>query len=85
MFSAALLNKNTILAIGDGANDVGMITASHVGVGLICMEGAQAVRAADFALQHPQVAVPFPLAALSEWRVFYFALTRGRVAIRTNK
>eukprot|EP00927_Polykrikos_kofoidii_P016156 TRINITY_DN17260_c0_g1_i1.p1 TRINITY_DN17260_c0_g1~~TRINITY_DN17260_c0_g1_i1.p1 ORF type:complete len:1161 (+),score=171.12 TRINITY_DN17260_c0_g1_i1:74-3484(+) len=37
------------LAIGDGANDVAMITAAHVGVGLSGKEGAQAARAADFA------------------------------------
>eukprot|EP00927_Polykrikos_kofoidii_P087127 TRINITY_DN9960_c1_g1_i1.p1 TRINITY_DN9960_c1_g1~~TRINITY_DN9960_c1_g1_i1.p1 ORF type:complete len:1119 (+),score=148.26 TRINITY_DN9960_c1_g1_i1:74-3430(+) len=37
------------LAIGDGANDVAMITAAQVGVGLSGKEGAQAARAADFA------------------------------------
>jgi len=37
------------LAIGDGANDVAMINAAHVGVGLSGKEGAQAARAADFA------------------------------------
>jgi len=38
------------LAIGDGANDVAMITTANVGVGLSGMEGAQAARAADFAI-----------------------------------
>lgn len=38
------------LAIGDGANDVNMITAAHVGVGLAGLEGGQAVRAADYAI-----------------------------------
>jgi magnesium-transporting ATPase (P-type) len=38
------------LAIGDGANDVGMIQAAHVGVGISGKEGAQAVNASDFAL-----------------------------------
>jgi magnesium-transporting ATPase (P-type) len=38
------------LAIGDGANDVPMIQASDVGVGIIGKEGSQAVRAADFTL-----------------------------------
>lgn len=38
------------LAIGDGANDVAMIVAAHVGVGLSGKEGAEAARAADFAL-----------------------------------
>ncbi|ORX65446.1 aminophospholipid translocase [Anaeromyces robustus] len=48
------LVKNNIdaitLAIGDGANDVGMIQAAHVGVGINGMEGLQAARAADFAI-----------------------------------
>merc|ERR1712137_360781 len=38
------------LAIGDGANDVAMITTANVGVGLSGVEGAQAARAADFAI-----------------------------------
>lgn len=32
------LDKTT-LAIGDGANDVNMITAAHVGVGISGLEG----------------------------------------------
>jgi phospholipid-transporting ATPase len=33
-------NKNiTTLAIGDGANDVNMITAAHIGVGISGLEG----------------------------------------------
>ncbi|KAK9063424.1 hypothetical protein SSX86_017294 [Deinandra increscens subsp. villosa] len=42
-------NKIT-LSIGDGANDVGMIQAAHVGVGISGMEGMQAVMASDFAI-----------------------------------
>lgn len=38
----------TTLAIGDGANDVNMITAAHVGVGISGLEGQQAARAADY-------------------------------------
>ena len=37
------------LAIGDGANDVGMIQAAHIGVGISGAEGMQAVMASDFA------------------------------------
>lgn len=37
------------LAIGDGANDVGMIQAAHIGVGISGQEGMQAVMASDFA------------------------------------
>ncbi|KAJ7385268.1 Phospholipid-transporting ATPase ID [Desmophyllum pertusum] len=36
------------LAIGDGANDVSMIKAAHIGVGISGQEGMQAVLASDF-------------------------------------
>ncbi|KAH3671997.1 hypothetical protein WICMUC_004504 [Wickerhamomyces mucosus] len=42
--------KSLLLAIGDGANDVSMIQAAHVGVGISGMEGMQAARSADFAV-----------------------------------
>ncbi|CAD8203960.1 unnamed protein product [Paramecium pentaurelia] len=42
------------LAIGDGANDVNMITAAHVGVGIRGVEGQQASRAADYSVQEFQ-------------------------------
>ena len=42
-------NKTT-LAIGDGANDVAMILAAHVGVGILGKEGQQAARSADYAI-----------------------------------
>jgi len=38
------------LAIGDGANDVGMIQEAHVGVGISGKEGQQAVNSSDFAI-----------------------------------
>lgn len=38
------------LAIGDGANDVAMIQAGHIGVGIIGKEGMQAVNNSDFAI-----------------------------------
>ncbi len=41
--------KVSTLAIGDGANDVNMITAAHVGVGIRGVEGQQAARASDYA------------------------------------
>ncbi|XP_065672695.1 phospholipid-transporting ATPase ID isoform X3 [Hydra vulgaris] len=40
--------KATTLAIGDGANDVSMIKAAHIGVGISGKEGRQAVLAADY-------------------------------------
>jgi P-type E1-E2 ATPase len=38
------------LAIGDGANDVGMIRAAQIGVGINGREGTSAVMASDYAL-----------------------------------
>ena len=38
----------TTLSIGDGANDVNMITTAHVGVGISGLEGQQAARSADY-------------------------------------
>lgn len=42
--------KSITLAIGDGANDIAMIQASHVGVGIFGREGLQAARVADFSI-----------------------------------
>lgn len=42
--------KSLLLAIGDGANDVSMIQAAHVGVGISGMEGMQAARSADVSI-----------------------------------
>ena len=38
------------LAIGDGANDVNMITAAHIGIGIRGVEGRQASRASDYSI-----------------------------------
>ena len=38
------------MAIGDGANDVNMITAAQVGVGIRGKEGLQAARASDYSI-----------------------------------
>lgn len=42
--------KVMTLAIGDGANDVNMIQAADVGIGISGQEGMQAVMASDFAI-----------------------------------
>ena len=47
----ASLRVPVTLAIGDGANDVSMIRAARVGVGIAGQEGMQAVRSSDFAVQ----------------------------------
>lgn len=43
------LDKHT-LGIGDGNNDIPMLTSSHVGVGIMGKEGTQASLSADFAI-----------------------------------
>ncbi|KAI5294806.1 hypothetical protein KEM52_003142, partial [Ascosphaera acerosa] len=43
-------SKALLLAVGDGANDVSMIQAAHVGVGISGVEGLQAARSADVAI-----------------------------------
>ncbi|KAG5957074.1 hypothetical protein E4U58_006289 [Claviceps cyperi] len=45
-----LVPHSMTLAIGDGANDIGMIQASHVGLGISGREGLQASRIADYAI-----------------------------------
>ena len=68
------------LAIGDGANDVSMIQAADVGVGIRGEEGLQAVNASDYAISQASLCslsrfmlsdvllVPFPeAAAFSSW------------------
>lgn len=42
--------RGLTLAIGDGANDLAMIQACHVGVGISGKEGLQAARVADYAI-----------------------------------
>ncbi|KAI1322811.1 phospholipid-translocating P-type ATPase [Xylariaceae sp. FL0255] len=43
-------SDEVLLAIGDGANDVSMIQAAHIGVGISGMEGLQAARSADISI-----------------------------------
>lgn len=42
--------QTVTLAIGDGANDVAMIQAAHVGVGISGMEGLQAACSSDYSI-----------------------------------
>jgi phospholipid-transporting ATPase len=50
-----------VLAIGDGANDVGMIKAADVGVGVYGQEGTAAVGAADYAIAQFKFLAPLIL------------------------
>uniref|UniRef100_A0A5B6Z7T4 Phospholipid-transporting ATPase n=1 Tax=Davidia involucrata TaxID=16924 RepID=A0A5B6Z7T4_DAVIN len=43
-------NGKTTLAIGDGANDVGMLQEADIGVGISGVEGMQAVMSSDFSI-----------------------------------
>jgi phospholipid-transporting ATPase len=42
--------ESILLAIGDGANDVSMIQAAHIGIGISGEEGLQAARSADVSI-----------------------------------
>lgn len=53
---------HTVLAIGDGANDVNMINAAHVGVGVKGVEGTQAARCADYSISEFQLLTRLVLA-----------------------
>ncbi|CAD5116238.1 DgyrCDS5149 [Dimorphilus gyrociliatus] len=49
-FVKKFVSGTITLAIGDGANDVGMIQEAHVGVGISGHEGLQAAHASDYAI-----------------------------------
>jgi phospholipid-translocating ATPase len=44
-------SDDVTLSIGDGANDVSMIQAAHVGIGIYGREGGQAARSSDYAIR----------------------------------
>ncbi|KAM0688399.1 putative aminophospholipid-translocase [Conglomerata obtusa] len=46
-----ITTKKRVACIGDGGNDVSMITAADVGIGIVGKEGKQASLAADFSLE----------------------------------
>ncbi|KAG2453313.1 hypothetical protein HYH02_001537 [Chlamydomonas schloesseri] len=64
---------DTTLAIGDGANDVGMIQMAHIGVGISGQEGMQAVMSSDFAIAQFRFLVPL---LLVHGRYSYKRITR---------
>lgn len=59
------------LAVGDGANDVNMLTSAHIGVGISGKEGQAAVTASDYAIGQFKYLKPL---------IFY----HGREAYRRN-
>ena len=62
--------KAILLAIGDGANDVSMIQAADVGVGISGEEGLQAVNSSDYAIGQVRVESSNYL----PWRLTYNAV-----------
>eukprot|EP00048_Salpingoeca_helianthica_P003463 m.67574 g.67574 ORF g.67574 m.67574 type:complete len:1066 (-) comp12715_c1_seq3:47-3244(-) len=64
------------LAIGDGANDIGMLRAARIGVGVYGREGHQAARASDYAVGGVS-ALPRLLLVHGHWayqRIAYLAI-----------
>lgn len=62
------------LAIGDGANDVGMIQTAHVGVGISGNEGMQATNSSDYAIaqvSHTKEHLPYLVAAQTQAKQFF--------------
>lgn len=55
------------LAIGDGSNDVNMITTAHVGVGIKGKEGNEVCRVSDFVLGQFSLLSPLILYYGREW------------------
>mmetsp|Transcript_2936 Transcript_2936/g.2652 ORF Transcript_2936/g.2652 Transcript_2936/m.2652 type:complete len:715 (+) Transcript_2936:765-2909(+) len=53
--------ENRVCSIGDGGNDVGMIQAAHVGIGIEGKEGKQASLAADFSINEFKYLAPLIL------------------------
>eukprot|EP00879_Flechtneria_rotunda_P010836 GHRR01011325.1.p1 GENE.GHRR01011325.1~~GHRR01011325.1.p1 ORF type:complete len:1369 (+),score=416.83 GHRR01011325.1:1346-5452(+) len=64
---------DTTLAIGDGANDVGMIQKAHIGVGISGQEGMQAAMASDFTIAQFRFLTPL---LLVHGRLSYKRITR---------
>eukprot|EP01065_Artemidia_motanka_P019723 TRINITY_DN2353_c0_g1_i1.p1 TRINITY_DN2353_c0_g1~~TRINITY_DN2353_c0_g1_i1.p1 ORF type:complete len:1417 (+),score=325.24 TRINITY_DN2353_c0_g1_i1:450-4253(+) len=61
MVRKELVVDGGMLSIGDGANDVAMITEAHVGVGISGLEGMQAARSADYAIGQFRFLAPLML------------------------
>ena len=59
------------LAIGDGANDVSMIQAADVGVGISGEEGLQAVNSSDYAIAQVGVAYLLPTSCFAN--VYFYS------------
>jgi len=71
-------NKPVItLSIGDGANDVPMIQAAHIGVGIRGLEGQQAAAASDYAIAQFRWGRIVHCVCRSGWRLVTFEMRAG--------
>lgn len=61
-----LKTGNTTLAIGDGANDVGMLQEADIGIGISGFEGMQVNMIMQFMIKDFIIYEVF-------WKLFYFA------------
>ena len=59
------------LAIGDGANDVSMIQAADVGVGISGEEGLQAVNSSDFAIAQVWFSLLLSITSPNFWGIVW--------------
>ncbi|XP_037350503.1 phospholipid-transporting ATPase FetA-like isoform X2 [Talpa occidentalis] len=67
--------KNVVtLAIGDGANDVGMIKAAHIGVGICGQEGMQAMLSSDYAFSEFHCLQRLLLTVYDTWFIAFYNL-----------
>ncbi|TBU04869.1 phospholipid-transporting ATPase [Hamiltosporidium magnivora] len=78
------MNKGRVCCIGDGGNDVSMITESDVGVGIVGKEGNQASLAADFSILRFCDILPLILwhgrnCLLGTGRLSHFIIHRGTI------
>lgn len=84
LFQVTSLVKNgarkITLGIGDGANDVSMIQAAHIGIGISGREGMQAVMASDFAIAQFRFLVDL---LLVHGRMSYYRICKVREILLT--
>ncbi|KAG0437024.1 putative phospholipid-transporting ATPase IIB [Dictyocoela muelleri] len=78
------VTKKLVCCIGDGGNDVSMITEANVGVGIVGKEGNQASLAADFSILRFQDVTPLFLWHGRNWytgttSLIHFIIHRGTI------
>ncbi|KAG5149024.1 hypothetical protein JHK82_015905 [Glycine max] len=74
----ALIGKvktgSTTLAIGDGANDVGMLQEADIGIGISGVEGMQAVMSSDIAIAQFRFATSFTRTLPFGFTLFFYEI-----------